>query len=402
MLVTHRDTWPVPDSIARSALTFVLALENAPMGILMLRNRAADALEPVLGAGLSDETCQRFGRHRAGVGPVGTAFAEHRRIAIRDILKDQSAETDIGQLARGLGARALEVIPLLLDDDRPIGVVVVFFRGRRRPSARTATLAEASGRLLAIAFENWHLRADAEERRQIIEQLARARIRFVARLSHELRTPLQSIMGYVELMAVASADPLTERQRHMLGRIRASQSMLIRAIDDLVDVVRIETGRLTYERTDVDVCAAVSSAADVIRPIAAARGLQLAIDTGGAPSVQARGDAAKVRQVLVNLLANAVRLTRPGGTVGVACRADRSDVVFEISDGRETMSAAVTEGPFEQFTQLDGDEARLTGSDLGVAISREFAHGMGGSLTMRTRAGIGAVATVRLPRSVRP
>lgn len=401
MLGTVRETWPVSDSIARSALTFVLALENAPMGILMLRNRAADALEPALGEGLSDEACHRFGLQKVGVGPVGIAFAEHRRIAIRDIQTDGRAEKNTRRLVEGIGARALEVVPLLLEDDQPIGAVVVFFRGRRRPSTRAAMLAEASGRLLAIALENARLQADAEERRQIIDQLAHARIRFAARLSHELRTPLQSIMGYVELMAMDSADPLTPRQRQMLERIHASESMMMRAIDDLVEVVRFETGRLTYETTDVDVCAAVRVATDVIQPIAAAKGLRLVVDAG-APSIQARADRVKVRQVLVNLLANAVRVTRAGGTVRVACRADASHVLFEIFDGRDAIAAAVTEGPFEQFTRLDGDDGGLTGSDLGVAISREFAHGMGGSLTMRNSHGAGAVATVRLPRSVHP
>lgn len=401
MLGTVRETWPVSDSIARRGLTFVLALENAPMGILMLCNKAADALEPALGQGLTDAHCQRMGMQKVGVGPVGIAFSEHRRITIRDVEQDGSTGTNTRALVADIGARALEVIPLLLEDDRPVGVIVVFFRGTRRSSVRAAMLAEASGRLLATTLENSRLQADAEERRQIIDQLARARIRFVAQLSHELRTPLQSIMGYVELMAIASADALTPRQLQMQERIHASESMLIRAIDDLVEVVRIETGRLTYETTDVDICAAVMAAADVIQPIAAARGLRLAIDSAVAPSVHARGDRVKVQQVLVNLLANAVRLTRPGGAVGVACRAERSHVVFEISDGRDGVSAALTEGSFEQLTRLDRDNGGLVGSDLGVAISREFAHGMGGSLTMRSSSGVGAVATVRLPRSVR-
>jgi signal transduction histidine kinase len=402
MLGTVRETWPVPDATARNALTFVLEIEHAPMGMLLLSNKAADALEPAIGVGLSDDVCVQVGSQKAGVGPIGVAFAEHRRVAIRDIREDGIAEPRFRDFAQLAGFRGLDVIPLLLEDDRPIGAVAVFFPGVRRASRRSAMLAESSGRLLAIALENTRLRADAQQRRDIIDQLSRARIRFVARLSHEMRTPLQSIMGYVDLIATEAPESLTARQRHMLDRIRASEQLMVAGIDDLVAVARLEAGRLTYEPTDVDVCAAIAAAADIIQPIAARKGQHIAIVH--APSdgpMLVRADDAKVKQVLVNLLANAVQLTRPGWTIEAGCRAESSDVVIEICDRREEMSPAVVEGALEQFIRLDDEDGRLTGSELGLAISREFVHAMGGSLSAKHKHRNGAVVTVRLPRAPR-
>lgn len=394
------ETWPLPDSVVRDALTFALELEHAPMGILLLRNGTPDTLEPAIAEGVSDEMCRRFGAQKAGVGPVGIAFAEHRRITIRDVLVDGDTALPLRELAQGVGFRALEVVPLMLDDGTVIGVVAALFRDARRPSARSAILAEHCGRLLAVALENCRLRAESDRRRELIDQLARARIRFVARLSHELRTPLQSIAGYVDMLASGQEDPLTTRQRGMLERVQASKQILIDAINDLVAIARLETGRLTYRITEVDAKAMIAAAVGVLQPLADARriALDVAIEEDG--SVIARGDQTKVRQILVNLIANAVRLTLPGGTITVKCTADESFVSFEVCDGREAVSPALSDGAFEAHTRLGTGSGRIAGSELGFALSREFAHGMGGSLTAANRPGTGAVFTLRLPRVV--
>ena len=392
------ETWPLPDSVVRDALTFALELEHAPMGILLLRNGTPDTLEPAIAEGVSDEMCQRFGVQRAGVGPVGIAFAEHRRITIRDVLDDSDTALPLRELAQGVGFRALQVVPLMLDDGTAIGAVAALFRDARRPSARSAILAEHCGRLLAVALENSRLRAEADRRRELIDQLARARIRFVARLSHELRTPLQSIAGYVELLATGRQDSLTTRQREMLDRVQASEQILIDAIDDLVAIARLEAGRLTYRIIDVDANAIITAAAHVIRPIAASRRIELEIVVHHSEPVIALGDETKVKQVLVNLMANAVRLTLPGGRIRVSCSMDESSVAFEVADGRDSLSPALSDGAFESHTRLGVGSGRIAGSELGFALSREFAHGMGGSLTAASRPGTGAVFTLRLPR----
>lgn len=401
MMDALREMWPLPDSVIRDALSFALELEHAPMGILLLRSSGADTLEPALAEGLSDEMCQRFGTQRAGIGPVGIAFAEHRRITIRDVLDDGSTAAPMRELAQWLGFRAIEVVPLVLDDGSAIGAVAALFRGTRRPTTRSAILAEHCARLLAVALENSRLRAEADRRREIIEQLARARVRFVGRLSHELRTPLQSIAGYVELVSAAGQDPLTPRQRRMLERVRASEQILISAIDDLVAIARLEAGRLTYRITDVDALAVVSAAKDVVQPVADARQIPIDVAIEG-DRVIARADETKVKQVLVNLMVNAVRLTPRGSTVSVASRSEGSSVVFEVADSRDDMSAAVSDGAFEAYTRIGAGAGRLAGSELGFALSREFALGMGGSLTAASRPGKGALFTLRVPRAVHP
>jgi signal transduction histidine kinase len=399
MAVSIRDMWPVPDSALRPALALALAIEHAPKGVLMLRNDGSGSLDPVVAEGMTDEELLLFGSQQVGVGPVGQAYAEHRRVSIRDCTADGEAESALRRVALGIGFRGIDVVPLALADGSVIGAVAALFPGARCPSARAGALAENCARLMALALDNARLRADADRRRGIVEALSRARMQFVARMSHELRTPLQSITGYIDLLALGKPDPLTPRQQRMMENVQVSERVLLQVMDDLTAMARLEEGRLDYAISDVSTRSAIDAAAVVIRPMADEKRVRLETPADGADFV-ARADDAKLRQVLINLMANAVKFTPSGGTVRVNCFAEDSAVILEVADTGQGIPAGKLEDAFEPYVQLGDAKSRIAGSGLGLAISREFVHRMGGSLSAISDEGLGSVFTVRLPRAL--
>src|SRR4051812_25056691 len=269
MTATIRERWPLPGKTLQPALSLALAIEHAPMGVLLLRNDKSGELELMIAEGLSDEQSTQFGRHQFGNGPIGRACVERRRITINDVLLEGiDIEPAFREIAAGLGFRALDVLPLTLEDGSVIGALAAMFKMARRPSARSGRLADLCSRLMAQALENARLRADAERRRDIIEALARARVQFVARISHELRTPLQSIAGYIDLLRASAEGTLAPQHVRILDRVHESEQVLIHVIGDLTSMARLEAGRLDYDMMDVDTHCAITSSIAVIQPLA--------------------------------------------------------------------------------------------------------------------------------------
>ena len=395
-----QQTWPLSDTDLQPALTLALAIEHAPMGILMLRDEKTGELEAVAAEGITQEQRERFGRHRPGIGPLGVAYSEHRRVTVLDIEGDGNGNGDtdgsLRELANAMGFRCLDVVPLMLADGAVIGVFAALFPRSRRQTARTSHMSDLCARLVALALENARMRADEERRRKIVEALARARVQFVARISHELRTPLQSIMGYIDLLRLGRPDPLTHNQAHMLERVREGEQVILRVIDDLLSMARLEAGRLEYDIGAVMVGDAIAAAVSIVQPLALRKHLHL---DAPASSLIARADVTKLKQIFINLLANAVKFTPAGGIVSVHTRREGGMIVIDVSDTGPGIPSDKIQRVFEPYVQAIRPVDGLAGTGLGLAISREFAYRMGGSLSVTSTAGEGAVFTLRLPRA---
>src|SRR5258705_4001844 len=372
-----QELWPLSETELKPALALALAIEHARMGLLMLRDDASGALQTVVAEGLTAEQWQRFGPQQPGIGPVGVAYSEHRHVTIRDIAQDlEGFQDSLREVADRVGFRGLDVVPLTLGDGTVIGAVAVFFRGARRPSARSAWLAERAGRLLALALDNARLRVQADRRREDAEELARARVQFVARMSHELRTPLQSITGYIDLLSLGWPEPLTSRQGEMLERVRKSEQVLISVIDDLVSLARLEAGHVEYRRGPVALGEAMTMAEIVVSPLAQQRGVTLQV-IPDERNLKASADDAKLKQILINLVTNAGKYTPTGGHVSLSCREDGARILVDVADTGPGIPPDKLADVFQPYVQLGQQIDGLSGSGLGLAISREFAQGMG-------------------------
>jgi signal transduction histidine kinase len=251
-------------------------------------------------------------------------------------------------------------------------------------------------------FEGALIRArkDAEDARALADEANQAKSVFLTMMSHELRTPLNAIGGYAQLLEMGIHGPMTEAQSDALAKITRSQRHLLRLINELLNLARIESGQVHYAVETVVLRSVVDAVMPLIEPQLDARHVRHAVDVPH--DLAARADREKVQQILLNLLANANKFTSADGLVSVdaAPGRDRPDIVYlRVRDTGTGIPHDRLEHIFEPFVQVDTDPyRRAEGTGLGLAISRDLARGMGGDLRVRSEMGVGSSFTVTLPR----
>jgi signal transduction histidine kinase len=217
-------------------------------------------------------------------------------------------------------------------------------------------------------------------------------------MSHELRTPLNAIGGYVQLLTMGVHGPVTPAQLEALGRIERAERHLLRLINDVLNLARIESGRVEYRIEPVALADVVDVVLPMVEPQLADAGLHH--EETVPVALVARADREKVEQVLLNLLSNASKFTPAGGCVRVEARrdAERRAIDLRVSDTGVGIPADRVAQVFEPFVQVDSSHARRAqGTGLGLAISRDLARGMGGDLTAESVVGEGSTFTLTLP-----
>jgi PAS domain S-box-containing protein len=276
-------------------------------------------------------------------------------------------------------------------------------RAKRDAEERGHELEEANARLeeqaLELEFQQDQLHEQAEDldkARAAAVDASNAKSHFLAVMSHELRTPLNAIGGYAELLDLDIHGPLNEGQRDTLHRLVRAQKHLLRLINDVLSMSRIEAGHVEYRVENVDAAQLVDSVVPMIEPQLISAGLQSTVTLE--PGLRLRADQEKLQQILINLLTNAVKFTPPDGTISLkGSRRDAKTASIVIRDTGIGMPADKLQSIFEPFVQVQTGQARREGTGLGLAISRDLARGMGGDIIVESEQGKGSAFHVVLP-----
>ena len=237
--------------------------------------------------------------------------------------------------------------------------------------------------------------AQLEQAKEAAEAANRAKSAFLATMSHELRTPLHAILGFAQIMQRDAS--LSAEQRHRLDVIRRAGQHLLTLINDVLEISRIEAGRAHIEMEPFDLTTLLQSVTEMILPRAQSHGLSLTVMQGEDIPRAVRGDARHLRQVLINLLVNAVKYTEEGSVTLTVTRVEGDTLRFAVSDTGPGIAEADRERIFEAFCQSESAAARGEGVGLGLTISYELVHLMGGQLRLEDTSPKGSTFAFTLP-----
>ena len=275
-------------------------------------------------------------------------------------------------------------------------------------------VAAAHAKLAGQVDEATRLAAALEDSRLVAVSASRAKSNFLATISHELRTPINAIVGYTEILTLGIQGPLTAEQEESLGRVRTSAQHLLALVDEVLDLAKIESGTMQVARRPASTRETIDAAVAMVHPQATAKSVQLCVECTCRGSAMYVGDERGVRQILANLLSNALKFTGRGGEITLQCgetvapsdsdhlEAGVRYVTIAVADTGAGIDPADLPRLFQPFTQLESNVGNpytrsRTGAGLGLSISRELAHLMAGDITVRSKVGEGSTFTVWLP-----
>ena len=385
---------------------------GAHLGVLALVTPAGDRLAVAAAERLRDDTWHAWATFPLDAPvPLAEAARAGRPVVLPTFDAIAAHAPSIADLCRDYGTEALCAVPVVGPTGRVIGTFGLSFPAPRPLADEVALLETLAGQAAqalerARLFEAEHAaRAASEAARAEAEAANRAKGEFLSTMSHELRTPLNAIGGYAELLELGLRGPVTDAQRLDLERLRRANQHMSGLVETVLSFARVEAGRVEYRVEDVRLGPLVADLEALVGPQLAAAGLAYDHDGCGPETPErphvVRADAEKVRQVLLNLLTNAVKFTAPGGRVALACEHDAAAGVVRVrvSDTGRGIASDQHARVFEPFVQVDRQQrhASQQGVGLGLAISRNLARGMGGDLTVESTPGAGSTFTLTLP-----
>ncbi len=339
-----------------------------------------------------------------GESVVGRAFVERRTVHVEDVallLNSNYPESREAQTRQGF--RTVLAVPMVREG-ASVGIIAVLRKEVQPFSNAEVRQVETIADQAVIAIQNARLFHEIEDKSRQLEVANQHKSEFLANMSHELRTPLNAIIGFSEVLTEKMFGELNNKQMEYLRDIHSSGQHLLTLINDVLDLSKIEAGRMELDLSCFDLGQLMDNAVTLVRERAQRNGLSLSLDVGDGLS-QWVADARKVKQAVVNLLSNAVKFTPSGGSVRLCAR--RLD-----ADGRAVAEVSVTDtgvgiAPedqalvFDQFRQAGGDHLRRAeGTGLGLSLARRFVELHGGTIGVDSRPGHGARFTFLLPLQI--
>ena len=388
------DAHPVFDAISRSVLKLYGARHVA------LYVRVGDKIDRV-GYAVADKSADD-GSQSLWPIPLDDKSLTGRAILGGDLVHIKDTETEPGlseqsrKIIRKTGVRSVLLAPM-----QSMGVATGTLSVARRAAGgftdREVELLRTFADQAVIAMENVRLFREIQEKGAQLEVANKHKSDFLANMSHELRTPLNAIIGFSEVLIERMFGEVNEKQADYLKDIHESGKHLLSLINDILDLSKIEAGRMDLEISTFDLPSALSNAMTLVRERAQRHGIALGLDVD--PRLgEFRADERKFKQIVLNLLSNAVKFTPDGGRVNVSAKLDTDKVEIAVKDTGIGIAPEDHAAVFEEFKQVGRDYTRKAeGTGLGLALTKRFVELHGGGIRLESAPGQGSTFTITLP-----
>jgi signal transduction histidine kinase len=333
---------------------------------------------------------------------LGQAAFTRTPVEVTDILDEQEYRaTGMRPVLRQLGYRSLLAVPLLREE-QIMGGLTIF---RRTPGSfppEVINLLQTFATQSNLAIQNARLFREIEDKSRQIEAANRHKSEFLANMSHELRTPLNAIIGFSEVLQERLFGELNEKQAEYTDDILTSGRHLLSLINEILDLSKVEAGRMELELATFDLPLAIDNARTFVRERATKHGITLDVDVDERVGDYV-GDERKIKQILLNLLSNAVKFTPEGGRIGITARQTNGSVEISVSDTGIGIPPEDQATIFEEFRQVGGDYAhKKEGTGLGLTLAKKFVELHGGRIWVESDIGKGSTFTFTLPLNPHP
>ena len=388
------------ETVLTTIVSRAVQLSGLDAGMVFEYDEAAEAFvqraATETGGALAE--ARRTTRIRKGEGALGRTAITLEPVQVPDITVPGAHESRLREILIESGVRAVLAVPMAREG-RLIGCLGVT---RNRPGdfpAETVELLRTFATQSALAIQNARLFREIEDKSRQLEVASQHKSEFLANMSHELRTPLNAVIGFSELLTERMFGELNEKQDEYVKDIYASGQHLLSLINDILDLSKIEAGRMELELADFDVPQAIANAVILVRERALRRGITLeqSIDSRLG---EIQGDERKVKQVLLNLLSNAIKFTPEGGRIEVRALPADGSVEVSVSDTGVGIAPEDQEAIFEEFRQVGTAAKKVEGTGLGLALARKFIELHGGRIWVVSQVGAGSTFTFTIPRRI--
>ena len=386
------DLQPVLDTVAENAARLCEATDAQIFRIEdgLIRRVAAHGTMPVPPADLP------ISRGR----PLGRAVVDRETIHVHDLAIELETEFPESKPWQQMSRARTVLATPLMREGAPIGVILIRRTEVRPFSEKQIVLLRTFADQAMIAIENVRLFQEIQEKNQQLETASKHKSQFLASVSHELRTPLNAIIGFSDVLLDPSLDVNEERRLRFLTHILSSGKHLLGLINEILDLSKVEAGRLELEKETTAIADVLEAAANTLRPLAAKKSLDLRVETNGRiPRVPL--DAARIRQVVLNLVGNAIKFTPEGGKVWLRTNASGEVVRVEVEDTGPGVPKEDHERIFLEFEQarIGSAGSKPEGTGLGLALAKKFVEMHGGRIWVESEAGKGSRFCFTLPIS---
>ena len=343
------------------------------------------------------EELERLAPFPSGDGSGSGAAIAHRRVMhYPDVLNSPDVPVTTQRGCRAIGVKSVVFSPMIWEG-RGIGVIFVGRDFSGPFSEKEIALLRTFSDQAAIAIQNARLFREIQEKSRQLEIANQHKSDFLANMSHELRTPLNAIIGFSEVLIEKMFGELNEKQADYMKDIHESGRHLLSLINDILDLSKIEAGRMELEPSDFDLPSALSNAMTLVRERAQRHGIALGLNID--PNLSTlRADERKFKQIVVNLLSNAVKFTSDGGRVDVSAKLANDNVEIAVADTGIGIAPEDQAVVFEEFKQVGRDYTRKAeGTGLGLALTKRFIELHGGEIRLASVLGKGSTFTFTIP-----